>query len=74
MSTKQTKGHTDTAHVVNELNQLTIMCMEKRIEELEEFVRYVLDNLDCDTGADGAHHHCCRTCSALKLLPKEGLK
>ena len=45
--------------------------LKKRIQELNEFVRDVRDNWDCDTGANGAHHSHCRACSALKLLPKE---
>lgn len=48
-----------------------LIAAEERIKELEGFVRDVRDNWDCDTGANGAHHYCCRACSALKPLPKE---
>jgi len=46
----------------------------KRIQELNEFVRDVRDNWDCDMGANGAHHSHCRACEAKKLLPKEESK
>jgi cob(I)alamin adenosyltransferase len=74
MSFKQTQWTKETAPLVNALNQETIKRMEERIKELEDFVRDVRDNWDCDTGANGAHHHCCRACEAKRLLPKEETK
>jgi hypothetical protein len=42
--------------------------LAKRIEKMENFIRDMAVNYDCDTGANGCHPSYCRQCNAKKII------
>lgn len=44
--------------------------LAKLVADMEEFIRNIRDNYDCDTGANGCHPYHCRVCNADDILKR----